>query len=179
MHKPHSVAKKKKKTQRESEKGPLGDDNFKEILPQLGKYCWKATASKHITISAAKCMNSYAILLITSPHWKRVVLPQMREGFVDFRMAGKGCIPLPGENRRLRENKRLARVGACVCRPRFGWHQRDLINSWAARALCLHPCHPASKGYSDYIGDVHCRIIYKAKRLEVSTCVSQNQSGPD
>ena len=116
---------------------------------------------------------------LLSPHWKRVVLPQMREGFVDFRMAGKGCIPLPGENRRLRENKRLARVGACVCRPRFGWHERDLINSWAARALCLHPCHPASKGYSDYIGDVHCRIIYKAKRLEVSTCVSQNQSGPD
>ena len=31
--------KKKKKKTTESEKGPLGDDNFEKTLPNLGKYC--------------------------------------------------------------------------------------------------------------------------------------------
>lgn len=57
---------------------------------------------------------------LLSPHWERVVLPQMREGFVDFRTVGKGCIPLPQGRTGGSEKIRDLPVWVHVCRPRFG-----------------------------------------------------------
>ena len=86
--------KKKKKNHKERVKKAL----WGMITLKKSSQTWVSTVERQPQMYYHFCSKvheqSYHIVNnLLSAHWKRVVLPQMREGFVDFGMVDEGCIP--------------------------------------------------------------------------------------